>query len=349
MRLLTLMGATIKDIAQRLKISTSTVSYALNGGPRPVPEAVKSEVLRVARELKYRPNRVARSLVTRRTNTIGLLPTQALPNLAVSPYFQLCFNGILNEAEETKYDVLVFSQVQPEWGDTEELIDVLWDGRTDGTILVAPLVDSPVVRALSQIGAPFTVVNSSIPGAVCLTCDNRHGVELAMGHLLDLGHRHIAHLAGPATLDDAVARREAFTGICRDSGVHVRPEWILETDFTTSDGEAKAHDLLGQRHRPTAVFCGNDEAAQGLVLAARAHGVRVPEDLSVVGFDNIFQCQHMRPPLTTVEQPISEMGRVAFQQLIELIEGREAASREMETTLVVRESTAPPSPTAKLL
>jgi len=343
------MSATIKDIAQTLNISTSTVSYALNGGPRSVPAAVKDEVLRVARELNYRPNRVAKSLVTRRSHTIGILPTQAAPNLAVSPYFQMAFNGVLNQAEVKGFDVMVFSRAQSTASSAEELVGVLWDGRTDGTVLVAPYDKAPIIPALLQLGAPFTIVNSSVPGAVCVTCDNRHGVELALRHLIELGHRKIGHLAGPTTLEDSRIRREAFEQVMLSSGLEVRPEWIVETEYTSDSGEREAHALLDAHERPTAVFCGNDESALGLLRAARSRGMRLPDDLSVVGFDNIFNCEHMHPPLTTIEQPIGEMGRAAFDALIELIEGRPAESVVMETRLVLRESTAPPPVRVQLI
>lgn len=343
------MSATIKDIAQRLKISTSTVSYALNGGPRSVPEAVKDEVLRVARELKYRPNRVAKSLVTRRSHTVGILPTQAAPNLAVSPYFQQCFNGVLNQAEVQGFDVLVFARAAASSASADDLVGVLWDGRTDGTVLVAPYKDAPIIPALTLLGAPFTVVNSLIDDAVCVTCDNRHGVELAMAHLVELGHKKIGHMSGPDSLDDAIVRKAAFLDAAEASGLDIREEWIVETEFTSPDAEAKAHRLLDCRERPTAVFCGNDEAALGLIRAARSRGIRVPVELSIVGFDNIFQCEHMQPPLTTIEQPIDRMGKYAFEALVELIEGRSAKSCEMETTLVLRESTAPPPKGGRLI
>ncbi|MBX3110510.1 MAG: LacI family DNA-binding transcriptional regulator [Fimbriimonadaceae bacterium] len=337
------MSATIKDIAQKLNISTSTVSYALNGGPRPVPPAVKEEVLRVARELKYRPNRLAKSLVTRRSHTVGILPTLAAPNLAVSPYFQMAFNGVLNQAEIQGYDVLVFSRPQSTASKADDILSVLWDGRTDGTVLIAPYVDAPVIPALLQLGVPFTVVNSRVEGAVCVTCDNRHGVESALNHLVGLGHTKIGHLAGPDVLEDARVRQAAFEDFMRDSGLELRPEWIVKTEYTSESAEQEAHALLDTKDRPTAVFCGNDEAALGLLRAARARGIRMPDELSVVGFDNIFNCEHMHPPLTTVEQPIGEMGKAAFEALIDLIEGRPAQTVVMETRLVVRESTAPPA------
>ncbi|MES1227862.1 MAG: LacI family DNA-binding transcriptional regulator, partial [Armatimonadota bacterium] len=195
------MSATIKDIAKRLNISTSTVSYALNGGPRNVPESVKEEVLRVAKELKYRPNRVARSLVTRRSNTLGVLPTENTINLALSPHFQLCVNGILNQAELHKHDVLIYGRFTPGEAD-QDIVTTLSDGRADGIVLIAPFVNAPFFKGLTERGVPFTVVNAKIAGATCFTCDNFKGVYEGVKHLIDLGHTKIGHLAGWLSLHD---------------------------------------------------------------------------------------------------------------------------------------------------
>lgn len=335
------MGATIKDIASRLKISTSTVSYALNGGPRTVPDAVKQEVLRVAKELNYRPNRLAKSLVTGRSNTIGVLPTEATQNLAVIPYFQACFNGILNQAEIVKNDVLIYSSFPPNEGTVDDLIRNVSDGRADGIILIAPFLDSPVVAALQDRGIPHTIINASVEDSVCLQCDNRLGVEQAVRHLHDLGHTKIAHLAGLSTMTDGRERRDAFCDVMNQLGLTIRKDWVLETDFSPLSGQMAAMELLkDSSDRPTAIFCANDEIAIGAYHAAWDKQISIPEDLSIVGFDNQGSGTIMLPGLTTIQQPLETMGRDAVSKLISLIEGDCAESTQYETELILRGSTA---------
>lgn len=334
------MGSTIKDIATRLKISTSTVSYALNGGPRHVPESVRLEVLRVAKELNYRPNRLAKSLVTGRSNTIGVLPTEATQNLAVIPYFQACFNGILNEAEIVKNDVLIYSSFAPNEGSVDELILNVSDGRADGIILIAPFLDSPVVAALQERGIPHTIINAAVEGSACLACDNRLGVGQAVRHLHELGHTKIAHLAGLSTMQDGRERRDAFCTVMSELGLPIRSDWIIETDFSPHMGQFAANQLLADKSdRPTAVFCANDEIAIGAYHAAWERQISIPEELSIVGFDNQGSGTIMLPGLTTIQQPLETMGRDAVSKLVALIDGKCAESEQYQTELIIRGST----------
>lgn len=334
------MGATIKDIARTLKISTSTVSYALNGGPRQVPAAVKEQVLRVARELNYRPNRVARSLVTRRSQTLGILPTQTTENFALSPYFQFCLNGAINEAEIAQHDVLVYSRFMPEGESFEAMIDTMSDGRADGIILIAPIVDSPIVSGLNERGVPIAVVNAEFADIPCFRCNNALGARQAVQHLVQLGHREIAHIAGWMKLQDAIQRYESFKLALAEAGLNYHPEWTLETDFTRFTGEQQAMKLLTMENRPTAIFCANDEIAVGVYHAAWELGIKIPDELSMIGFDNIATSSQMLPGLTTVSQPIEQMGRDAARALLALLCGEEADSFVYQTDLVVRGSTA---------
>lgn len=333
------MGATIKDIARRLNISTSTVSYALNGGPRNVPEEVKANVLRVAKELNYRPNRIARSLVTRKSSTIGVLPTEATENLALSPYFQQCLNGILNEAERHRHDVLIYGRVnaaEASW----DTVATLSDGRTDGVLMMAPMVGAPFLAELKERGVPLCLINSMVPGEVCFNVNNFIGVRQGVEHLISLGHRRIAHLAGRQTLHDGQQRKEAFYEVMAEHGLEVKPEWVIETDFTPISGHEKALALFQSGELPTAVHCANDELAQGLYRAAWELGISIPGDISVVGFDNTPATVHMLPGLTTVGQPIDRIAAEAVRALIAMADGEEAESRTFDTDLVVRGSTA---------
>jgi len=335
--------ATIKDIARQLKISTSTVSYALNGGPRNVPDSVRDNVLLVARELNYRPNRVAKSLVTRRSNTIGLMPTQTNPDLTNSPYFQIAFNAIINHAEASAQDVLVFSRFA-EVSAVDQMVSTLCDGRADGVILLAPFIDSPLALGLLERGTPVAVTNIQIPGLPSFTCDNRHGVRVALNYLRSLGHQKVAHVAGHLDLQDAIERYEAFIEICKELNIETRPEWIVQSDLIPDRAREQLLPILQAHDRPTAVFCFNDEVAAGAYKAAYSLGMRIPTDLSVIGFDNSFRCDHMAPGLTSVEQPVDLIARSAFDAVMAQINGDGAVvdSACFDTRLVVRNSTCGP-------
>ncbi|MDX2064855.1 MAG: LacI family DNA-binding transcriptional regulator [Fimbriimonadaceae bacterium] len=335
------MAATIKDIARRLNISTSTVSYALNGGPRTVPEEVKERVLSVARELGYRPNRIARSMVTRRTATYGVVPTEPAINLAISPFFQIVLNGILNAAEDFHRDVLIYTGYDHR--DLKIYTDNLLDGRADGLIFIAPPLDTPIFPHIRRAGIPFVITNSrAAEGAPNITVNNRTGVVQALEHLLELGHRKIGFLYGKKVIDDGLERYEQFVEFFQRRGLPVREDWMFDGDFTQNGGESCAGPIAALRDRPTAFFCANDEMAVGLINGLRHHGIRVPTDLSVVGFDDSTIAHLMQPQITTVRQPLEEIGAAAVHALQALIEGREAAPRQFSTRLVVRASSERP-------
>jgi DNA-binding LacI/PurR family transcriptional regulator len=335
------MAATIKDIARRLNISTSTVSYALNGGPRVVPEEVKERVLSVARELGYRPNRIARSMVTRRTATYGVVPTEPGINLAISPFFQTVLNGILNAAEDFHRDVLIYTGYDQR--DLKIYTDNLLDGRADGLIFIAPPLDTPIFPHIRRAGIPFVITNSRADeGGPNITVDNRTGVALAIDHLRQLGHRYIGLVYGKKGIDDGLERFEQFTEFMHANGLAVRDEWLFDGDFTQNGGESCAAAIAALRPRPTAFFCANDEMAVGLIRGLHQHGLRVPADISVVGFDDATISHLMQPQITTVRQPLEEIGAAAVHALQALIDGREASPKQFSTRLVVRASSQRP-------
>lgn len=334
------MAATIKDIAKRLSISTSTVSYALNGGPRPVPEAVRRQVIEVARELRYRPNRIARSLITRRCHTIGVVPTNATPNLALTPYFQGLLNGILNTAEVLEHDVLVFTRDATK--NPSAFVDTLLDGRADGLILLAPSTESPLPKMLGD-EIPFLVTSDARVDAPIFQCDNADGVDQAIRHLVDLGHRKIGHLAGSSNMADGIERLGAFRRALVKYDLPLREDWIVQGDFTIDGGYRAGCDLINRPERPTAIFCANDDSALGLLRASIDSDLRVPQDLSIVGFDNSPIISASFPNITTVRQPLEEIGAAAMSALVNYVESQQRPDGvTFQTELIVRASTARP-------
>lgn len=333
------MAATIKDIARRLNISTSTVSYALNGGPRSVPDEVKQRVLEMARELDYRPNRVARSLVTRRANAIGVVPPSTEQNVFLSPFVRNAWNAIVNEAEVLEQDLLLFT------GHNRNLPDQtgneLLDGRIDGVVFIAPRPDTPAMHFLAQRNFPFTSIASgeAVPG-VRFNCDNAGGVRMAIEHLRSLGHRRIAHVTGSLTSLDGQQRLDAFSTTLAAMGLGIPEGYIQQANFTIEAGYAAGLAFLKLEIRPTAVFAGNDEEAYGLCQAFREAGVRVPEDISVVGFDDADLSYAFNPPMTTIRQPVIDMASSALRATVDLANGIAVSSAEFPTELVIRGSTA---------
>jgi DNA-binding LacI/PurR family transcriptional regulator len=333
------MAATIKDIARRLNISVSTVSYALNNGPRPVPGEVRERVLEVARELNYRPNRIARSLVTRRSHTIGVVPTEASNNLAVTPYFQGVLNGILNTAEILEHDVLIYTRYDVKRA--SEFVNTLLDGRADGLILLAPRIDSHAMEHLvGQI--PFVVTSDDRRIAAHFGCDNSGGVRQAVDYLVKLGHRKIGHIAGDLLISDGADRLAAFRAALADHRLEAKANWIIEGRFHSEGGYQAGLKLLSQPERPSAVFCANDDSALGLVRAAWECGLKVPEDLSVIGFDNSPVSAAVAPAITTIGQPLDQIGAAAMEAVVRYVEtNHKPESRSFKTELLVRASTAP--------
>ncbi len=336
------VAVTIKDIATRLNISVSTVSYALNGGPRPVPEAVRDRVLEAARELNYRPNRVARSMITGRSHTIGVVPPGITHNVFLSPYLQHALSGVANAANDLHHDLIIFTRFEA--ADTEAMLGFLLDGRVDGALFVAPSLTDEATRQLAHSGLPCVCVSTSAhEGLPSFSPDNEGGIRLVMEHLFGLGHRRFAHIAGRPEMDDAIARRAGFESFLRDKGLPCPPDVIVDGDFTMEGGALAMGELLKRGSRATAVVCANDEMAVGALRIAQEAGLRVPDDLSITGFDMSPYSGFVEPPITTVSQPVIEIAAAATSALVALIEGQPAPSnRVFATELVVRASTARP-------
>lgn len=335
------MAATIKDIARKLNISVSTVSYAINGGPRPVPDEVKRRVLEVARELNYRPNRLARSLITRRSHTIGVLPDLVTHDIVLSQFVQYVLNGIFNESGRAGYDSLFFTACDHE--NPGRTVDQVLDGRVDGLIFLATEDQSELMHELDRQEFPYVLVSTANAGAgMRVGVDNESGVRQALHHLHALGHRRIAHLAGRQHMIDARQRLDGFTKAMGELGLEVRQDWIRDGDFVTYVAQRVASEWLSQSLRPTAIFCANDEMAVGAIQAARELGLRVPHDLSIVGFDDIPLSATYSVPLTTLRQPMTEMGSAACRMLIDRLDGRSPVTDvRFQPALIVRQSTGP--------
>lgn len=328
--------ATIKDVAAVAGISYTTVSHVLNKS-RPVSEPVRLKVEAAIRQLGYVPSAVARSLKVRSTATIGLL----VPN-SINPYFAELARGIEDYCERKGFCVILCNS-DDDAHKQRNYIRVLLEKRVDGLIVSSVGGDGALAESLAATSTPLVMLDRALPGidADLICIDNEQGGYLATRHLLDLGHRDIACITGPADTRVAQQRLAGFQRALAERGLHAAPGRVVESDFSSPGGYyAAAHLLDGQR--PSAVFACNDMMGMGVLRAAAERGLRVPEQLSVVGFDDIQICRFVYPALTTVGQSIRQLGETAAARLLQRIAaqaGEAPREQSVEPAMVVREST----------
>ena len=336
--------ATIRDVARESGVSVATVSYVLNNGPRPVREATRLQVLAAMRRLNYHPNAMARALASGRAQSLGVLFGRIEPAIVTNLYSIGVLQGVLTAAADCGYSVTLFPQP---WGEGPISARRLNDGRCDGVVIVAPVEDTDMVGSLSALELPLVVVSAATKegsGVPFVDVDNAEGIRLAMEHLLGLGHRRIAHIMGDANQPSVPERRDSFYRSLREQGIEPPDEYVVPCAYNGIMGAEAARRLLQLPNPPTAIMAGNDTLALACIEAAQGLGIRVPAQLSVVGFDDIPTSAMVTPALTTVRQPLAEIGERATRILIARIEGTNDVppSSRAEPVLMVRETTAPP-------
>ncbi|MGH8892868.1 MAG: LacI family DNA-binding transcriptional regulator [Actinomycetes bacterium] len=334
---------TISDVARTAGVSKGAVSFALNGRPGVAPET-RARILAVAGDLGWTPSHRGRALAASRALAVGLVIARPPETLGADPFFPAFIAGI-----ETSLSPLGQSLVLQVVPDRERELDgyrrLAADGRVDGVFLTDLRVDDPRPDLLAEIGLPAVwigpdCVDTSRP---CIAVDDRPGIAAAVAHLVELGHRHIAHVAGPDEFVHGVSRREAWADALSDAGLPEGP--CVRSDFSAQGGADATKILLDQRHRPTAIVYANDLMAIAGMAAVTARGLDVPHDLSITGFDDTEVSGHLQPPLTTVRTDAYAWGRAAAERLMAAVDGREAPNLTLPPPhLVIRASTAPPRP-----
>jgi LacI family transcriptional regulator len=332
--------ATMKQVAERAGVSISTVSHVINN-TRVVSDDVRQRVMGIIDEMRYIPSAVARSLKNDKTNTIGVL----VPNSS-NPYFAELIRWIEEEAFQLGYNIILCNAHGGALKQTAYL-RLLMEKRIDGLILIASGADDEHDLLLRHEVVPIVQLERALPGleADLILAGQEEGGYQATRHLIDLGHRAIACVSGPADLPRTRERVGGFLRAMAEAGLDVPPARIVHEEFTSAGGYAAFTRLLARADRPTAVFVTSDLMALGGLCAAGAASVRVPAQLSVVGYDDIAGAGYALPPLTTMAPPKHDMAQLAIELLIDRIRGVHAPLRRtlLSSTLVVRASTAPPA------
>ncbi len=334
------MAASLAEVAQHVGVSTATVSRALRGLPR-VSETTRNRILDAARELGYVASPAASQLATGRTRTVGV----------VVPYVDRWFFGrVIAGAEavlrEAGLDLLLYN-VGDQHGRARFFAEMPLRRRVDAVLLLALPVTRDEVEQLAELGVPLAAVGLDEPGMGCVRIDDTAGAETAMRHLATLGHRDIAFIGGgtgtPLGFRAPVQRRDAYLAVRRSLGVDDDPEFDLDGGFTLDGGQAAMSRLLSARRVPTAVFAASDEMAFGALRAIRKSGLRVPQDIALVGFDDHEMADLL--DLTTIAQPVVRQGQTAGRMLIRQITAQtvEPESVVLPTELIIRGTTAPPA------
>jgi DNA-binding LacI/PurR family transcriptional regulator len=336
----------IADVAREAGVSKTAVSFAFNKPDRLSPETA-TRIREVADSLGYRPHPVARLLTQRRTMTLGVLTPQALAVIFSNPFFALFSEGVAQVAEELGYELHFISPLHG------SLALAIGRSTVDGVVAIGLSADHPEVEQIRGAGLPMVLVDSDdLPDQSSIVVDDESGARTAAEHLIDLGHRDIVvvaverpEAASGHDADGVTGRRlRGYRAAFIAAGLTLPDESVVAGRASIEGGASAFHRAWGLGLRPTAVLAMSDAMAIGTMSAARELGLRVPADLSVVGFDDVDLAAHVDPPLTTVHQPIRQKGSDAVRLLLAEVERRESnrpEHRRLETRLIVRASTGP--------
>jgi LacI family transcriptional regulator len=334
-------AADIRTVAALAKVSIATVSRTINGSPA-VSERLSKRVWQAIEQLNYFPNTHARSLVSGRSRLFGII----VENIT-NPFFPELIQNFEEVAVAAGYEILVSSS-NSDPAILTTCVRRMLERKVEGVAVLTFGEEEPVLDQLANHNVPLVLAEFKLsdPKTSTILLDYSTGFRAAVNHLASLGHKSVGFLAGPHTLHSAITRENDFRSAMQEAGLPVQPTWVIVCDHTLRGGVAGFEKLQALDNRPTAVICSNDMTAIGVLRAAYNKGLRVPQDLSVIGLDDIDFCEFTLPPLTTIRLSRPELARAAFDALRQQAEAVPGAKVQREflvsTSLVVRESTAPP-------
>ena len=327
--------ATIYQVSELAGVSLATVSRVMNNNAR-VSETTRNKVLAAMEQLGYRPNSIAQSLASNRSNSVGILVSELH-----GPFYGEMLSGIENECRAAGKHVIIAAGHSEEASEKDG-IEFLISRSCDALILHVEAVSDEYLIKLASGNMPVVLINRFIPQLAdnCISLDNELGGYLATKELLQQGHTQLAYMAGPMWKSDAKDRYHGHLRAMAEYGLSFNPALLAEGDFQDSSGSACMQQLLAKGLPFTALVCANDEMAAGAMEVARTHGLNVPQDLSIVGFDNLILARYIYPKLTTIDYPIGEMGRMAARWVLKNIYQQQALQLKnvFEPVLVCRDS-----------
>ena len=329
------MNPTIKDVAELAGVHPSTVSRVINNDSR-ISKKTKNKVLLIINKLGYTPNAVARGLKTKRTYTLGML----IPDIT-NPFFAEIARGVEDTANKNNFNVILCN-TDDKLKKERTYLQILRGKRVDGLILGTAHIKDKSILELEKKKFPYILVSRNIEGLDknCIIVDDIEGGMMATEYLIKLGHRRVAHITGPLKTRSALNRLKGYKLALKKYEIEYRDELIGEGDFRIKGGYQVTKRFLKLNEPPTAIFAANDLLALGAMQAIQKKNFHIPEDFSVIGFNDIKLASFVYPTLTTIRQPMLEMGELAVKMLLRIIEGGEFNQRKevLESKLIFRES-----------
>ncbi|MCX7845862.1 MAG: LacI family transcriptional regulator [Dictyoglomaceae bacterium] len=331
----------IRDIAKKVGVSPSTVSRALNDDPK-ISEETKKKVKEIAKRLRYKPNQAARSLITRETKTIGFLILKKEKPLVADPFYSIILYSAQNELHEMGYHLL-YGIIPHGKLNPKKLPRMLQEERIDGLILAGPDMPQEFIESIRKTDIPLILVDNYSEKVDSVLADNVRGAYIATKYLIDLGHKNIAFASGPLDQISVYERWEGYKKALMEANIEYNPSYMVEEkELTMKTGRHSLQLLWKNAKKPTAILAANDPMALGIIQCAKNMGIKVPEELSVIGIDDIEISSQFDPPLTTIRIFKEEMGLITAKRLIDRIKNPNQPPIKIivSTELIIRGSTA---------
>ena len=326
---------TMEDIAEKAGVSINTVSRALNDKPD-INGGTKEEILKIAEELNYQPNRFAKGLRSSQTSTLGVIVADIL-----NPFFSALLKGIEKAARKEGYSIIV-QDTDEKYANEQSAIQTVLAEQVDGLLISPVQTNEQTIVDLQQSGLPFVLLGRYFKDLDTnfIVTDDVQGATAAIDHLVELGHEQIAIVNGPSHISSSQERLKGYRKAMAHHGLVTPENFIFHDTVTIEQGYENGKRLLSQSNLPTAVFCYSDFVALGVINAAKDMGLRIPKELAVVGYDDIFFSTYLEVPLTTVRIPKYELGKKSFQILKGVLENKKHKTKlKLPVELIKREST----------